>query len=116
MWKQEYKGCVITCDENGMFSIVENKNGDCRRIKNIQCGTLSVLKAQIDKELDSYYTITTKDYNTILGKLDQRERNFLNALVEELARHLGNAYCEMGISEAFEFDFSEEMWQSIKTY
>lgn len=113
MWKQEYKGCVITCDSNGMFSIVE---GACKKLHHLPHAILHNLKARIDQELDVYYTITDGDFKKILNKLDGRESHIVHSLMEELLMHLNNAYCEMGISDAFPFNFTEDLLCSFQKF
>ena len=96
-----YKKVDIDVDSNGIFTCCVNKNG-------LKSSSLDGLKQQIDKQLGNYFHITKMDYDKMLAKLSDREKDFLNELMESYDCHRYNAYCELGDTmENFEVDWRE---------
>ena len=94
----EYKKIIITVESDGKFYF--SLNGKV----NIE-DTLKAAKRRIDELLKDYYTFNDKDIDKLCKKLDKREAEFVRALIEEIKRHVFNAYCEIGISEELLFNF-----------
>ena len=99
MWN--YKGLEIEVTGDGLFEYNFQE-------KYYQENTLENAKNSIDKVTKSYYTINDHDYKTLLSKLNNREKHFINAIIEELISHANSAYCEQGLDLDFEFNFKLE--------
>ena len=102
--KWTHKKIEIEVNENGWFVFTYDK----REFKE---ASLNEARNTIDELLKDYYDFTEKDYKTLLKKLNNRERDFVNSLVKELSCHESNAYCSLGIYNYFEFkvDFDKLM-------
>lgn len=92
-----HKKIKITIGADGKFHF-RIKNSDYKR------NSLEDAKSCIDDELSEYYTVDSRFISSLLRKLDSREQDFVKNLIRELRRHDGNAYCELGITEGFEFN------------
>ena len=93
-----YKNIIITIQNDGCFYFNFKGNTDCSF-------TLNSAKEKIDKLTDKYYNFTEKNKDKLLSKLDSREVDFINSLINELNRHKNNVYCEIGISDEMLFNF-----------
>ena len=60
--------------------------------------------AIISEDREDYYNITKKDLENLYAKLNSREKDFVSAMINELDRHDGNPYCELGLTDKFEFN------------
>lgn len=94
-----YKNCRILINNEGNFKF-------CVDGKFEETDTLKEAKSIIDKKLEVYYNFTDDDYKKLLSKLDKRESTFVMKALQELANHCDNAYCEIGISDDFPFNFN----------
>ena len=65
--------------------------------------TLNNAKEKIDKALKNYYEFNQSDLNRLYEKLDKRERDLIENLINELEIHTSSAYCSIGISDEFLF-------------
>lgn len=92
-----YKKIKITIETDGKFHF-RIKNSDYKR------KSLEDAKSCIDDELSEYYTVDSRFLSVLLGKLNSREQDFVKNLIHELWLHDNNAYCELGITEGFEFN------------
>lgn len=92
-----YKKIKITIETDGKFHF-RIKNSDYKR------KSLEDAKSCIDNELSEYYTVDSRFLSVLLGKLNSREQDFVKNLIHELWLHDNNAYCELGITEGFEFN------------
>jgi len=52
---------------------------------------------QIDVLTKDYYNFTKMDVTNMLVKLNDRERELVNDMIEELKNHVNSAYCEIGV-------------------
>ena len=91
-----YKKNIISVNSNGMFEFTYNN-------KKHYCESLRDSKELIDSLVRSYYQFNNDDLFKLLDKLDEREQDFVKSLIEEIERHSDNAYCELGITDAFLF-------------
>ena len=98
--KWTHKHIEIEVDDYGWFVF-------CFRGNIYKKGTLSEAKGKIDELTKAYYDFTNSDYNTMLSKLNERERDFVNTVCKELGQHEGNAYCERDVEIDFNFDFDK---------
>lgn len=96
-WK--YKGIVIMLNKEGNFSFAINNE---KRIYS----SLNGAKAEIDNVFKENYTFSKNDLENLFRKCSQKEKAFLNALIEELSFHYNNSYCELGLCNK-EWDLSE---------
>lgn len=94
----EYKNITISVCSDGIFYFNHKGKGDC-------ANTLIDAKRKIDVLTEGYYNFTEKDISRMLKKLDEREKDFVTSLINELNRHSSNAYCEIGISDEMLFRF-----------
>lgn len=94
-----YKECKIFINDDGTFKF-------CVNGKFEEAESLREAKNTIDERLKVYYNFTDDDYKKLLSKLDKRESTFVKEVLQELANHCNNAYCEMGISDDFPFNFN----------
>lgn len=94
-----YKGIIITIDGNGFFNFV------CNGV-DYSHETLSGAEEHIDRLTKDYYSFSDDDYTNLLKKLSHREMDFVKALVTELGIHHNNAYCSLGITDKFPFEFN----------
>ena len=88
----------------------ENRFFFCIRGKDFSTKSLEEAKEIINKALDSYYTFTQKDMDKLLSKLDNREKELVKSLYQEIKKHENTAYCELGICQkdwSWEWDLSE---------
>jgi len=94
-----YKKINITVNGEGFFVFVINGE----KFEEI---TLKNAKSTIDKALGDYYHFTQKDMDKLLNKLDEREKELVHSLCQEISNHCGNAYCGLGIvDEVWDWDF-----------
>lgn len=95
-----YKGIEITCDCEGYF---------CFEYKGVKYerDTLAGAKNLIVNLTKSYYKITKNDWDNLINKLSTKESDFVFRLLKEINHHSYNAYCELGITDAFAFDISD---------
>lgn len=96
-----YKNIIIRVESDGCFYFSINGKGDVSY-------TLNSAKEKIDKALEFYYTFTKSDITKLFKKLDRREQEFVQNLIDELKRHGCNAYCEIGWSDEFLFSIKEK--------
>lgn len=94
----EYKKITITINEDGFFYFTIKD-------KTYSRASLEDAKDLIDFELKHYYMFKASDINNLCKKLNERESEFVKALIKELKRHESNAYCEMGILDEMLFKF-----------
>lgn len=94
--KWEYKHVTITINSDGYF--VFSVNGE-------KCRTESRRNAEkiIDEKTMGHFDFD--DLQIMLRKLTPNEKKFVMEMALELSRHVNNAYCEMGITDSFPFDF-----------
>ena len=99
--KWNYKNVEVTIDEDdGLFYFeIEGKKYNEESLSN-------AFKI-ISKERETYYSITKRDLDNLYKKLDSREKEFVRALIEELDRHDCSPYCEIGITDEFEFNIQK---------
>lgn len=95
-----YKNTKICIKEDGKFYFAVNGNNYIEE-------TLDSAKSKIDNLLNHYYKITEADLKHMYTKLNNREQAFIQNLIDELACHDLNAYCELGIHNELRFDISE---------
>ena len=93
--KWEYKNHTIKVDKDGLFAF---KTADGLYHS---CDTLCEAKKLIDELMSEYYNMTQEQYRQLLGKLTDREKDFVNSMVKELHCHEFNAYCELGVNIDF---------------
>jgi hypothetical protein len=94
-----YKNVVITVDSyDGKFYF------SIRNVNYVE-KSLEFAKSKIDEILKDYYTFSKKDIDNLCKKLNEREAEFVRALINELNIHRDNAYCEIGLSSEMLFDF-----------
>lgn len=98
--KWTYKKIDIEVNESGMFCF----SFDGKVYESI---TLQGARDKIDELTDDYYTFTKDDYKKLLKKLENRERDFVATMVEELSHHIHNAYCGLGVDIEFKVDFDK---------
>ena len=99
--KWNYKNVEVTIDEDDGLFYFEIGG------KEYSEESLNKAKEIIDEERIEYYNITKKDLDKLYAKLDSREKDFVRALMEELDRHDCNAYCQIGITDEFEFNIQK---------
>lgn len=95
--KWEYKKHTIEVNEDGFFTFKTADGTHCSR------ATLCEARQSIDIDMDLYYNMTQEQYKKLLNKLTDREKDFVESMVEELRIHEDNAYCELGLRY---FDFT----------
>ena len=95
-----YKKTTITIrDWDGMFIFtIQGK----KYVKP----SLTEAKNTIDEITSEYYKFTKSDVKNMYRKLTDRERDFVDSLIEELSLHYDSAYCELSITNNFEFDLA----------
>lgn len=93
-----YKNITIRVESDGNFYFSHKGESDC-------ASTLAHAKEKINRLTAEYYFFTEKDLSKMFKKLDTREKDFVNNLMEELKRHEDNAYCSIGFSEDMPFDW-----------
>jgi hypothetical protein len=98
--KWEYKNHTIEVNGNGIFTF-NTADGSYH-----SCDTLREAKKLIDKLMAEYYNMTQEQYKQLLDKLTDREKDFVNSMVDELHGHEYSAYCELGLS-GFNFTLPE---------
>ena len=96
MWT--YKGIEIDVNLDGEFTFRFNSNG-------YKAETLRKAKKIIDEKTDAFYKISHEEVSNLLKKLNNKERTFVTQLIEELREHGNSAYCQIGISDYFLFDY-----------
>lgn len=96
-WK--YKGIIITLNKEGEFFFFIKSN---KRVYS----SLSGAKVEIDNILKEDYTFSKKWFRKSFKKCSQKEKDFLNVLIEEISIHYNNPYCELGFCNK-EWDLSE---------
>ena len=99
--KWKHKNVEVTVDEiTGLFYF---------KIKGMMYKAESLNSAYkiIDEKKADYYNITKKDLDNLYAKLNNREKDFVSAMIDELKRHDGNPYCELGLTDEFEFIISK---------
>lgn len=98
-----YKNIEIEINSKGRFFF--NMRG-----KDFFTISLNKAKEIIDEELSSYYTFTQKDMDKLLSKLDNREKELVKSLYQELDNHKDSNYCELGICQEewnWKWDFNK---------
>ena len=100
MWEKEYKGVTIICNEDGYF--IANIEG-----KDYIEVSFQDIKEVIDNQLKKDFTITKKDWQNLINKLSPKETRFISNLVREVNCHSYDPYCNLGITDGFDFDISE---------
>lgn len=96
-----YKNVIIRIENDGRFYFSINDNVNVT-------DTLNAAKEKIDKTLKDYYTFNKSDLDKLYKKLDKRERELIENLINELNIHASNPYCSIGISDEFLFSITEE--------
>lgn len=89
-----YKNIKITVYSDGAF-IFRYKNSEYTYY------SLKEAKSKIDSLVSEYYTFTQKDMDKLMKKLDNREKELIRSLYQELKLHMHSNYCEQGISEEY---------------
>lgn len=98
----EYKKIKILFDEeNGLFTFFNQEKKTIERSES-----LKEAKRRIDEIQKGYYNFTFEDIKALLNKLDDREKDFVIDLIEELDVHDDNCYCEIGIHNSLHFSFN----------
>lgn len=80
------------------------------RGKDFSTTSLDEAKKIISEALASYYTFTQKDMDKLLSKLDDREKELVKSLYQEIEKHIDNPYCQLGICDEdwkWEWDFNK---------
>lgn len=98
-----YKKIKIEISSDGRFQF--NFKGT-----SFYTNSLNEAKSLIDKGTSSYYTFTQEDMDKLLSKLDNREKELVKSLYQELGCHRNNPYCDRGVSPDdwnWEWDLSE---------
>lgn len=90
VWK--HKGFEIRMTDDGYFYFA-----DCDNTLN-RYTTLSKAISAIDKITEDYYKMSLAEFKKMLNKLTDKEKGIVTAMYNELAHHIGNAYCELGVS------------------
>jgi prefoldin subunit 5 len=93
-----YKKVIIKVESDGKFYF------SIRNVIYVE-KSLESAKSKIDEILKDYYTFSKKDINNLCKKLNEREAEFVRALIAELECHYDNAYCELGIYNENLFSF-----------
>lgn len=88
------KGIEITINENGMFEY--SIDG-----KKYNSPSLSQAEEKIDEITKEYYNFTSTDLEHLLEKLNNREKEFVNAIIDELEAHYDSSYCQLGVNMDF---------------
>jgi hypothetical protein len=104
--KWNYKRIIIRVNNEGLFYCL------CNGVE-VNEFTLQEVKKTIDTLTEKYYNFTEKDIQSMLKKLDNREKDFVNSLLQELSCHWDNAYCEIGITDNMLFNGWLEYGSSI---
>lgn len=102
------KGIEITVNQDGMFeySIYGKK---------YTSPSLSQAKEKINEITKEYYNFTMADLKCLLKKLNNREKEFVLAVINELEEHSDSAYCELGVNLDFNFaPFFEDYLKDTK--
>ena len=98
-----YKNIRISINTEGGFFF--NVRG-----KDFSTTSLGEAKEIISEILASYYTFTQKDMDKLLSKLDNREKELVKSLYQEIEKHIDNPYCQLGICDEdwkWEWDFNK---------
>ena len=90
VWKHKGIEIKVACD--GYFYFTDY-NGILNR-----CSTLDKAISTVDKVIEDYYKMSLSEFKRMLNKLTHKEKNVVSAMYEELTHHIGNAYCEIGVS------------------
>ena len=96
-----YKNVIIRIENDGCFYFSINDNVTVT-------DTLNAAKKKIDKALKDYYTFNKSDLDKLYKKLDKRECELIESLINELDIHSSNPYCSIGISNEFLFSITKE--------
>ena len=99
-YKWEYKGVVIgiTPDGKFTFSFLNTKHS---------WESLNKCKEHIDDLTKEFYTFTLAEIDRFYNKLTSKEKCLIKQMIKELHIHSDNAYCELSITDNFNFDLSE---------
>lgn len=89
--KWEYKNHTIEVNDDGLFTFKTVEGLYHSR------ATLCEAKQSIDIFMTAYYNMTQEQYKQLLGKLTDKEKDFVKSMVDELRIHEDNAYCELGL-------------------
>ena len=76
--------------------------------------SLDQAKEIINVTTKVYYTISINFYSHMLDKLDNKEKMFLNQLVEELRCHEDNPYCELCIRNRLDFEIDKQVFDFVE--
>lgn len=95
-WK--YKNVTIEVDYDGTF--IFTYNGYC-----YSESTLSFAKNKIDELTKKYYVFTEEDKKRMFKKLNERERDFVSKMIDELKCHQDSPYCDLDIYDDIHFEF-----------
>lgn len=99
-YKWEYKGVVISITPDGdfAFSFLNTK---------YSWDSLNDCKKHIDNLTKESYRFTLDEIDRFYNKLSSKEKCLIKQMIKELHIHSDNAYCELGITDNFDFDLSE---------
>lgn len=92
-----YKNVIIEVDVNGKFLF--SFNGKC-----YSESTLSFAKDRVDELTKNYYTFTEEDKKRMFKKLNDRERDLVSRMMDELKCHQDNPYCDLDIYDDILFN------------
>lgn len=84
-----YKNTIISIESDGKFYYSINGNA-------LADQSLKIAKIRIDELLKDYYTFNKKDIDNLCKKLDKRETEFVNSIIEELKERRESALLEYG--------------------
>lgn len=98
----EHKKVTICLEEEtGLFAFFNQEKKEVEKVES-----LKEAKRRIDEIQKGYYNFTFDDIKALLNKLDDREKDFVLDLIEELELHDENCYCGMGIHNTLHFNFN----------
>ena len=99
--KWNYRDVEVTISEDGFFCFkIEDEEHNVESLSK----AFEIIETYKNRE---YYNITREDLENLYKKLDDREKAFVRALIEELDRHDENPYCELGITDKFGFNIQK---------
>lgn len=100
----EHKGVQILLEEEtGLFTFFNQEKKEVEKVESLR-----EARRRVAETYKSYYNFTFDDIKALLNKLDDREKDFVIDIIEELDIHDDNCYCEIGIYNSFHFSFNFE--------
>ena len=100
-----HEGIEITISEDGMFEFTLGNT--------YKSNSLNDAKAKINSMKYAYYKMSNKDIKTLLGKLKNREKDFVTWLMTELENHRNNPYCDRGIYGDWNYELEKDELEEI---